>query len=249
MGMNENMFKHTPLLQLQRDLYHIPRGQERFQTYITTMTEPETGELALPLSAMNPMGKDHIPALLDTYLAFDADEIAQKIVGRVSVRSLFEEESFSTALVLADDAHGQWTNRIATDFDHRYHCRPMFRRGWLVALLWTSETPSVTTVEKTLLEAIYRGVHIHQNGYPTTLKQLIEQEGFAQANAGAENELTPEELDYTHEVLKPLMQTDEEPTLIAALFGDPAAKELGHQPLGLSSNAGLQLGLHLQSSI
>jgi len=53
---------------------------ERFREYIKTMTDPETGDLALPLVAMNPMGKDHIPALIDEYLALGAESIAERSI-------------------------------------------------------------------------------------------------------------------------------------------------------------------------
>ena len=69
-----------PLLQIQRDLYAMPRGMERFREYIKTMTDAETGDLALPLVAMNPMGKDHIPALIDEYIALGAETIAQQAI-------------------------------------------------------------------------------------------------------------------------------------------------------------------------
>ena len=57
--------RHEPLLQIQRDLYALPRGRERFEAYIATMTDADTGDMALPLMSMNPMGKDHIPEILD----------------------------------------------------------------------------------------------------------------------------------------------------------------------------------------
>ena len=56
----------------------LPRGMERFREYIKTMTDAETGDLALPLVAMNPMGKDHVPALIDDYLALGAETIAEE---------------------------------------------------------------------------------------------------------------------------------------------------------------------------
>ena len=72
-----------PLLQIQRDLYSMPRGMERFREYIKTMTDAETGDMALPLVAMNPMGKEHIPALIDEYLALGAEKIADRLPTRV----------------------------------------------------------------------------------------------------------------------------------------------------------------------
>lgn len=241
------MLKHKRLLQLQRDLYDLPRGPERFQAYISALKDSKTGDMSLPLGNMNPMGKGHIPALLEAYLALNADEIAQTIINRLKTENFFGEDEFQTALVIADDAHGQWTNRISTDFGNRYNCRPMFRRGWLVALLWTSKPASQENVEKTVLETVYRGVYIQQHGTPSNLEQLIHQEGFAQAMSGAQNLFDADELEYTRELFEPLMQAEDEPTLIAALFGDPAANELGHRPLGLSQNAGLELGLHLKN--
>ncbi|MGH9220976.1 MAG: hypothetical protein ACRD1W_16845, partial [Vicinamibacterales bacterium] len=70
----------VPLLRVQRELYAMPRGMERFSEYIKTMTDAETGDLALPLVAMNPMGKDHVPALIDDYLRLDAEGVAEQAV-------------------------------------------------------------------------------------------------------------------------------------------------------------------------
>ena len=50
---------HTPLLQLQRDLYDLPRSQARFERYLELMTG-EGREMVLPLSVLNPMGKAHV---------------------------------------------------------------------------------------------------------------------------------------------------------------------------------------------
>ena len=55
----------VPLLGIQRDLYRLPRGRERFEAYLRTMVDSRTGDLALPLVDMNPMGKEHLPPLLD----------------------------------------------------------------------------------------------------------------------------------------------------------------------------------------
>jgi hypothetical protein len=50
----------VPLLQTQRELYDLPRNMERFNAYLATMKDPTTGDLKLPLVAMNPMGKEHV---------------------------------------------------------------------------------------------------------------------------------------------------------------------------------------------
>src|SRR5215211_1982053 len=68
--------EYVPLLRVQRDLYELPRGFDRFREYLRTMIDPDTADLKLPLVAMNPMGKEHLPQLLDQLLAFDADGVA-----------------------------------------------------------------------------------------------------------------------------------------------------------------------------
>src|SRR5204863_406485 len=109
----------------------------RFREYIKTMTDAETGDLALPLVAMNPMGKDHIPALIDEYIALGAE---------------------------------------------RTGCT----------------TPA----------------------------------------------LDPDDLEYTRAVIAPHLDARDRATVIACLFGDPAAAALGYAPQGLSPRAGLALALH-----
>jgi hypothetical protein len=75
----------VPLLQIQRDLYSLPRGMQRFDADIATMVDPSTRELKLPLVAMNPMGKAHVPALLDAWIALGADDIASRAAANVAL--------------------------------------------------------------------------------------------------------------------------------------------------------------------
>jgi hypothetical protein len=234
----------VPLLRMQRELYSIPRGMERFHTYISAMIDPETRDLKLPISAMNPMGRDHVPALLDQYLAFDADGVAAQAVSEAAARLSDAPGGFRVALVVADDARGQWTNRTSTEFGHRFGSKPLVRRGWLVGLLWTSERPSVQTVREEVLTTVYRGAHIQQHGYARTLREMLAQEGSAMAKAGcAQPTLDAAELACTREVIAAHLDTKHHPTLIACLFGDEAADSLGHPPLGLSARAGFALAL------
>ena len=137
--------EYTPLLQVQRDLYAMPRDRARFDAYIDTMTGSGSGDLALPLSAMNPMGKEHVPALLDQYIAADTDEQAGRAVGAREPDLAQFPGTFRVCLVIADDARGGWTNRYTTEFSHRFESRAMMKRGWVVGLVWTSE-PAVADV-------------------------------------------------------------------------------------------------------
>jgi hypothetical protein len=235
----------VPLLKVQRELYGMPRGMERFRAYLATMIDPETRDLKLPLSGMNPMGKDHIPVLLDQYLAMDADQIAALAIADAESRLTHIQGEFKVALVLSDDAMGGWTNRYTSEFGRRFGTKAYHRRGWLEVGLWTSEAPAAETVREQVLATIYRAAHIEQHGFAHTLRDMLAQEGFAMAQAGCiEPALDADDLAYTREVIRPYLDTKDYSTIIACLFGDEAARSLGYAPVGLSARASFALALH-----
>lgn len=240
--------EHVPLLQTQRDLYRLPRGMERFQAYLKTMVAPSGEELRLPpLVAMNPMGKDHVPALLDRLLALDAEGVAARAAAEAALRLGDAPGDFRLGLVLVDDAQGGWTNRFSVELAWRLCVREFARDGWLSAILWSSEEPSAQAVKEAVLTAVFRAGHVARHGPAQTLRAMLAQEGRAMAFAGCERPiLPPAELVHTREIIALRLDThiDELPTIIPCVFGDPAAETLGYTPLGLPPRAGLALALH-----
>ena len=235
----------VPLLQTQRELYRMPGGLERFKAYLSTMVDGETGDLALPLVAMNPMGKDHVPDLLDTLIALDADAAGAATVATLSAVLGDRPGRFRVGLVVADDAHGGWTNRYCTEFSHRFEGRALYRRGWVVGLVWTSESPDRRTVVEEVGTVVHRVEYVNEHGPAVTLGQMLAQEGRAMALAGCgAPRLEADDLDYTREVVEPLREATDRATIMACLFGDGAATALGYRPQGLTERAGLALALH-----
>jgi hypothetical protein len=237
--------EYVPLLQVQRELYQLPRGWERFQAYLQTMVDAKTHDLKLPLVGMNPMGKDHIPALLDEYLAFDADAVAAVAVAGAEANVTQIPGEFKVTLILSDDAMGGWTNRYTSEFSQCCGSKPFFKRGWLAGTLWTSEKPSAERVCEEVLTTVYRGAYIQEHGFAVTLGEILSQEGYAMAMAGCKGPACDvEEIDYTREVIAPSLDTKDYPTILTCLFGDEAARALGYAPFGLSLRAGFALALH-----
>jgi hypothetical protein len=241
-----------PLLQVQRDLYAMPRGMERFREYIRTMTDPETGDLALPLVAMNPMGKEHVAALIEQYIALDAEGIAQRALSEVRLASTREpssERQYKVGLVVSDDLKGGWTNRWASEYGHRIEGHAITKRGFITAILWTSEPASIQNVRDSVLTAIYRVEYLQTHPAPKTLREMLDQEGYAMARAGCVTPaLDDEDLEYTRKVIAPHLDARDRATVIPCLFGDVAATALGYPPQGLSDRAGLALALHETST-
>jgi hypothetical protein len=234
----------VPLLQTQRDLYALPRSMERFHAYLAAMKDPVSGDLKLPLVAMNPMGKEHVPALLDQWLALGADEIGARAVAGAAPRLAHVPGTFQVGLVITDDAKGRWTNRYLYEFADRFHTEALRKRRWLTGLLWTSEEPSASVARETVLACVYRAAYIAEHGQAVTLGAMLAQEGYAMAGAGsAEPALEADDLAYTRETMARYFEATDQATVLACLFGDEAATSLGYPPLGFSHRAGLALAL------
>jgi hypothetical protein len=243
--------EYVPLFQLQRDLHAIPRGMGRFRQYLRTIS-PDRTNLELPsLLAMNPMGRDHVTALLDALLALDADGIAARAVAEAADELADEPGDFKATLVIADDLMGGWTNRYATEFTFRFpvpvlprHPR-WLKHDWITGLLWSSEPASERAVREGILTAIYRMAYFQRHGVARTLRDMLVQEGQVMARAGCTGPvLDPEDVEYTREVLIPYLDANDMRTCMECLFGDAPGRTLGFTPRGLSPWAGLALALH-----
>ena len=237
--------EYVPLLATQREHYGLPGGAERFQEYLRTMIDPETSRLRLPLSAMNPMSADHGPELLDALSTLGADEIGARAAAEAGAAVAEEPGEFRVGLVVSDDASGGWTNRTTAELAQRRGEDGLLERGWITGILWTSQRYDQAAIREEVLTSVFRAAHIAKRGPARTLREILLQEGNAMRMAGARNPaLEPQTLLATRQILLRLLDHDDTPTLVAALFGDPAARGLGYQPLGLRPRAGLALALH-----
>ena len=165
---------YVPLLRIQRELHDIPRGMGRFRAYLRTIFNDNGTDVALPpLVLINPMGKDHVAALLDALLAMDADEIAARAVAEASARLSDEPGEYKVALVVAADLMGGGTNRYDCEFTLRFGpADPRYRTGaralfggkmprwtkhaWFSGVLWSSEAPTEQAVREAILTAAGR---------------------------------------------------------------------------------------------
>lgn len=246
--------EYIPLLRMQREIYEVPRGWDRFRQYLGVM-QPGTGDQLVPLFVMNPMAREHVTARLDELIAIDADAIASKAVTESADRFQDVTSQYKAGVVLCDDLQGGWTNRYLSEAQVRfgYTFTPQQRAranaatepGWIVGMLWVSEEPTQERVEQTARAALYRTVYMRQRGLPTTLRQMMVQEGLALAFAGAQPVAQDQdELAYSREVIRPHFDTTDFPVAFACLYGDAAASAVGYPSLGLSVDAGYSVGYH-----
>jgi hypothetical protein len=246
-------FDYVPLLQIQRDLHALPRTYERFQQYLRAIGANNSEQLELPsLIIMNPMGKEHVTALLDALLAMDADGIAARALAASATVLAKEPGNFKAALVVADDWKGGWTNRYATEYKFRFPGGATARgelphwakHFWVNGLLWSSDPASERAVREAILTAAYRTAYLLQHGPALTLRDKLAQEGHVMVKTGCVGPVLDEDdIAYTREVLAPFLGATDQRTVMECLFGDAAGQTLGFSPRGLSPWAGLALAL------
>jgi hypothetical protein len=235
----------VPLLKIQRELLDIPRSRERFEAYLRVILNDARDNVRLaPLVAANPMAREHVAALLDDYLALDAEGEAARAVAEMAERVADIPGTWKIGLVVVDDLRGGWTNRWATEYAHAFEGKATRVRPWFSGLLWSSEPASWRSAREAVLIPIFRAIHSIRHGPPGTLRDRLAQEGYTLAMAGCTAPaLDPEDLAYTREVLDPLLDAEERRTCIECLYGDVAARSLGFTPRGLSPWAGRALAL------
>ena len=256
---------YVPLLRVMREIHSIPRGQppdfngkKRFRHYLRTIFDYDRKICKLPpLLAMNPMGKDHVTALLDAYLAMDADGIGARTAAEAAARLSDVPGEFKVGLVVCDDLMGAGSNRYDLEFAFRIgggqrsslgslRERPRWLKDWwLQGVLWSSEAPTERGVREAILTSVHRFAYTQRHGPAPTLRQMLAQEGQVMAAAGCNGPtLDAEDIEYTREVLVPYLDSDDTRTCIECLFGDALAGTLGFTRCGLSPWAGLALALH-----
>ena len=177
----------VPMLEVQRDLYRIERGSGRFHEYLQTMLDPETGELRLPLTMMNPMAKEHLPKYLDLLQAIGAEDAGARAVEEAPAKLGEEPGHYRVGIVVADDAGGGWTHRAASELMHLQGELALEKRGWITPILWSSETYGPPEIREEVLISIYRAIYVARRGAPRTLRDILLQEGSAMRLAGARN--------------------------------------------------------------
>jgi uncharacterized protein YjaZ len=236
--------EYIPLLEKQHELYKVPLGQERFQAYLKVVIGDASGhdlELA-PLAWVNPMAKDHALRQVQTLLDLGAEETAKQAMEEA--RGRLDIQGFKVSTVLLDDLKGGWTNRYLNEArDYFKPLESLKKFLWIIVPCWTADKPSLESIRQTMMTYIYRASYVLEHGNPTTLIDVLRQEGLAMQFAGANQWLDGEDLEYSKEVIKPFLQSEHYPTQFVCLFGDEAAKAVGYPPLGLSARAGLAVAL------
>jgi hypothetical protein len=237
-----------PALHVLRELYEKPRDVARFQWYIEQMlgeTANDDRDVVVPITAANPMGREHCLAAINALI--DAEGVARRALDEIPFN--VNEPALRVYVALLDDRMGGWTDRTRTEFRGRYGddvaIRANNKRRFAGINCWTSETYSSDAIAWMTRDAVFRASHLLTRGPARSLRDMLRFDRACALFAGGHDAptLTPDDLAYTRDVLRPLRDATDQPTCLAALFGDDAARASGYPPLGLSPRAGQALAV------
>jgi hypothetical protein len=213
-----------PILRELRALYDVGDlySMERFWAYKTLMVD---GGEPLPLGDFSPMGKRQ-PVYLDALLKLDAEGLAKEYVREIEAELADMQAGFRLLLVVADQPTNGWTQRWLTDAAWRFGPeklpQQLAEQRWRSVQLWTHVSPTPEYLRSQVRSTVMRAVWRMKYGLPVTLSDHLEQESVALSFggglfAGEPLCLERDELEYTRQVLAPLLQSTHWPTCFAAL--------------------------------
>ena len=242
---------YIPTLEILQELYSKERDMSRFEWYLQQMLgENEEGELdvVVPITAANPMGREHCLAKVNALLELKAEEVAQQAFEEATVDFPDVDQPVRAAITLLDDIGGGWTNRYLNEAAIRMCTEPRDARGnqkrrFVTVSCWTSEAYSAADIRAEARTALFRYAHLQRHGHPNTLQQIMTMDGEARAFAGHTPQLDADELEYTEEVIGPFLESADFGVQFACLFGDEAAQSTGYTPQGFGPYAGFEFAL------
>lgn len=228
-----------------RELWTKPRDMARFHAYLDLVKGGGTGELMAPLVAANPMAREHMVAFVDALAALPADGILAEACREAERRLPHAGLDTRVSLVPIDDVRGAWSERTLVDLGNRF---PEVKPGatdkyrYLTALVYASETPTADLLRQRILAAIYRSAWIAKRGGARTVGDMMRQEGHALRFAGVQ-EAPADAIERARAALEPHLDATLHATRFCAMYGDKAARRVGHKALGIPDNAGFIVGL------
>ena len=202
----------------------------RFIAY-RTRVEHEWG-----LAGYNPMAGPPALTAVQHLMTIDAETLAGEAARDVATRCAFDGE-VTLALVVASP--GMWTDRLATEVQHR--TLGARRAGHGVVLLWPGDSLDKESVARESIAEAVRTMWTTLHGAATSLRSVLAREGLAYALASNAYGTSARGDDIkVEEALAVLGDSAILGDIVSVLYGDPAAATLGWTTLGLSEHAGFR---------
>ncbi len=216
------------------EIYRLSRdGRTRSPRFLAYLSRVEREWV---MAAYNPMAGAAALATVERLISLGAEEIARESGDQAARRCVFAGE---ITLAIVVPSPGMWTDRIATEAEHRTTGKR--RAGHGLVQIWAGEPISAAHVRREASAETIRTIWGELHAPPASLSAVLAREGLAYA-AGPDPFGSPsgEERETVHGALQVLGDTTASSEIISVLYGDAAAARMGWPPLGLAEHAGFR---------
>jgi hypothetical protein len=229
-------FKLLPVTDVMLRLYRSPANADRFTEYMNILQGNSPGDITMPVTFFNPMGKEHVLKKLMELNDLNAEGLIQETLTAInkSAAAFAVSAEINVSLALADDMGGGWTNRFTTDYDSKFNINDLLKRNFCNPVFWVSEQYSSAVIKERTADYCYRILYRLTAPQPFTLEDHIQQEIFVAQHNQFSSQDKPicdfHSMDIYYNKYKEMSQP---PTIFNFLYGDEACKELGHASYGI----------------
>jgi hypothetical protein len=222
----------VPTLAAMAEIYRLPReggaASPRFKRYLEMI--PRTYALA----AYNPMAGPHALETTEQLLDIDAEAVALEAASE-AVNLCRYSGPITLAVVLC--APGAWTDRLATEIQHRTAQRPPPGQG--LVLHWTREKPTAEQIRREAIAEAVRVMVVAVRERRESVASVLYREGLAYALGGNPyGPVTAEDEHAVGDAVEVLGASEAIGDMTAVLYGDAAAAALGWTPVGIAEHGG-----------
>ena len=227
----------APTLETMAELYLLSREggpkSERFLAYVKRV-EHEWG-----LVSYNPMAGAAALEAVQQAIALDAEPIARQAASD-TIADCEYKGTVTLAVVVA--SAGMWTDRLATEIEYRTTAKRRADHGQVI--LWSREGIAAEDVRRESVAETVRTMWTALHGQALTLRAVLSREGLSYALADPKAITPPENDAEIRDALNILGDSTTQGDIVAALYGDAAAEQLGWTSLGISDRGGAQWAAH-----
>jgi hypothetical protein len=222
----------APALETMAELYKLSREggpkSERFTAYVKRV-EHEWG-----LVSFNPMAGAAALEAVQQAIALGAEQIALVAAGDTISECEYTGDTVTLAVVVA--SAGMWTDRLATEIEYRTTAKRRADHGQVI--LWSREAITAEDVRCESVAETVRTMWTALHGQARTLRTVLAREGLAYALADPKSIAQPENGVAITDALEILGESTTLGDIVAVLYGDAVADQMGWPPLGISDRGG-----------